>query len=406
MKYTFLKSNSINFNLFFKYLLYLYIYMTTIDEYTLVKKLGEGAFGITYLAKNKKDEKFVIKKINKKKNEPQEISILKKIEQYGCQPDILCYVKDFTKGDYIYIVTKMFPNAIELGNYIHYEKKNITPMTRLLLCLNITSALYKLHNLNIAHMDIKGDNILVNSITTNIQLIDFGSSCNKDKIKKCLLGGTIDYDSPELISALINKKTQFDSFEDYLKKDIFSLGVMFYKIFYKDSPMDEYNDTRLLADVELYEMKILLNYYKTSKIGLKLKPDESPIDNLISKMLSFNPNDRPNIQTIQNELVNIIKEYLNPDVNKTKMPISTLQQLPATTKRESKKPSTKRESKKLSTRESKEKTKQKKIPKKVPGSKTCPEDKELNPKTNRCVKKCKDGYIRNPETFKCIKQKK
>ena len=30
----------------------------------------------------------------------------------------------------------------------------------------------------------------------------------------------------------------------------------------------------------------------------------------------------------------------------------------------------------------------------------CPENKELNPRTNRCVKKCKQGYLRN-EQFKC-----
>ena len=32
--------------------------------------------------------------------------------------------------------------------------------------------------------------------------------------------------------------------------------------------------------------------------------------------------------------------------------------------------------------------------------KICPEDKELNPKTNRCVKKCPNGYLRD-ENFKC-----
>ena len=34
--------------------------------------------------------------------------------------------------------------------------------------------------------------------------------------------------------------------------------------------------------------------------------------------------------------------------------------------------------------------------------KSCPADKELNPRTNRCVKKCKPGFTRNAE-FKCSK---
>jgi transglutaminase/protease-like cytokinesis protein 3 len=50
---------------------------------------------------------------------------------------------------------------------------------------------------------------------------------------------------------------------------------------------------------------------------------------------------------------------------------------------------------------------------KIPKSKTqkkkkslgpCSEGKERNPNTNRCVKKCKPGYKRN-ESFKCVKSK-
>lgn len=35
----------------------------------------------------------------------------------------------------------------------------------------------------------------------------------------------------------------------------------------------------------------------------------------------------------------------------------------------------------------------------------CPQGKELNPKTGKCVNVCKPGYKRNPETFKCEKEK-
>jgi serine/threonine protein kinase len=38
-------------------------------------------------------------------------------------------------------------------------------------------------------------------------------------------------------------------------------------------------------------------------------------------------------------------------------------------------------------------------------TKICPDDKELNPNTNRCINKCKNGYERNTE-FKCVKTKK
>ena len=43
---------------------------------------------------------------------------------------------------------------------------------------------------------------------------------------------------------------------------------------------------------------------------------------------------------------------------------------------------------------------------KVAAKRECPEDKEINPVTGRCVKKCKDGEIRDQKTGKCIKRKR
>jgi serine/threonine protein kinase len=41
----------------------------------------------------------------------------------------------------------------------------------------------------------------------------------------------------------------------------------------------------------------------------------------------------------------------------------------------------------------------------VKSIKSCPSDKELNPRTNRCVKKCKEGFLRN-DKFQCRKKVK
>jgi len=48
--------------------------------------------------------------------------------------------------------------------------------------------------------------------------------------------------------------------------------------------------------------------------------------------------------------------------------------------------------------------KQSKTKKKAKSAKKCPEGKEMNPKTNRCVKTCKRGYLRDAQ-FKCYKPK-
>ena len=43
---------------------------------------------------------------------------------------------------------------------------------------------------------------------------------------------------------------------------------------------------------------------------------------------------------------------------------------------------------------------------KIKTEKECPEGKEINPKTGRCVNKCKEGEVRDAATGKCVKIKK
>jgi serine/threonine protein kinase len=40
----------------------------------------------------------------------------------------------------------------------------------------------------------------------------------------------------------------------------------------------------------------------------------------------------------------------------------------------------------------------------TPGGKKCPEGKELNPTTRRCIKKCPPEKVRNPKTRRCVKK--
>ena len=54
----------------------------------------------------------------------------------------------------------------------------------------------------------------------------------------------------------------------------------------------------------------------------------------------------------------------------------------------------------------KTKTEPKKEEPKGAKEKECPEGKEINPVTKRCVNVCKDGQVRNPETGKCVGAKK
>ena len=85
--------------------------------------------------------------------------------------------------------------------------------------------LSELHNIKIAHRDLKPGNIMINKDCRPI-IIDFGFSeeINKSKFlfQAC---GSPGFIAPEIIDSQSRNNI------DYLKADIFSLGVIFYSLY-------------------------------------------------------------------------------------------------------------------------------------------------------------------------------
>lgn len=233
------------------------------NSYTVIRELGRGAFGETFLvSKTGSDTPFVMKRLRIKPGSPGspsksmpmtpttpitpttpttpiktqaidlreiffEINILKKIAKSGCRPDILCFHEYFIDCEQqtVNIVTFAFTNAISLSEYIiSYQKlKTFVSKTALLqIMYNIADALAYLTKIGIAHGDIKPDNILINPDTLDIQIIDFGLACSKH----CKPSGTLLFASPEVLHDLfIAKRISLDELQ---QGDVFSLGIVFY----------------------------------------------------------------------------------------------------------------------------------------------------------------------------------
>lgn len=162
-----------------------------------------GSYGTTYYARNIEDKRlYVIKEVNLRKvNIGQlymEVDSLMKIRDKICRDDILCikeYYVDFEEQMFN-IVTETFIREdiypITLREYLTNKKYKLKRWEILLIILNIVEAVSYLHEMGMAHGDIKPENILINH-KLDIQLIDFGLSCTRE----CILGGTRKYLSPE-----------------------------------------------------------------------------------------------------------------------------------------------------------------------------------------------------------------
>jgi serine/threonine protein kinase len=235
-----------------------------LDNYKVLKTLGKGAFGTTYLAESD-GIRYVLKHIDLKVSTladvSNEVEALKKITKYnkcdesGVNSSSMCLIADFidySSNKYV-IVTNYLVDAIPLRSLMEEKKKKgeffdfdviIFMMSRLI------SQLYQLHKHGIVHSDIKPENIIVqytDNQIKNVLFIDFGVSC----LKNCVPRGTLLYMAPEILRVIgydsqekvlkLKEKLIGEGKElegkflpiyksDYKKVDVFSLGIVFFEL--------------------------------------------------------------------------------------------------------------------------------------------------------------------------------
>lgn len=323
--------------------------------------LGKGSFGITYLVSNKKTGKQYVSKVLKigprikLSNIYNEIEILQKISKDGgCNKNLLCYVDyyfDELKSE-MHIITDTFKNNQTLASLLDIMEIKQTYFTSgelLSIMKDLLIGLVYLHKHDIAHSDLKPDNILINN-EKRIQIIDFGISCNKhctkieniehlgdNEICKCLIGGTPTYMDPEIIRKMGNG---YADINDLKRADIFSLGIVFYYLanFRLPYPLETkgkdntqlvfllgefYNQNGYLTKSKRKEMLEMLDKDDPRrKVGVSKQIFKSnfkdnsvkneindKINSLIEKMLDINPDTRPLAKRCMSILNKIILEY-------------------------------------------------------------------------------------------------
>lgn len=157
-------------------------------RFDIKNKLGQGSFGITYLAYDNFLQKFVALKIVTLKTGVEEENAINEIEalKYLSRESnkyIVSYYDSFVEtqnGEKKLIIVTEYITGITLAVYI----KNIVSLTvetLLSLMYGLVAGLKYIHHNNYAHGDIKLDNIMVTD-KGEIKYIDFGLSC----VKQCI----------------------------------------------------------------------------------------------------------------------------------------------------------------------------------------------------------------------------
>ena len=251
-------------------------------KYKILSKLGDGSYGVVFLAVNiMTKQNIAMKKIKKvKENEiddmeiKNEIDILSKLDH----PNIVKIIEFYSTPKAYYIITD-FCSCGELYNQLKHE---YTENQLAVLFYQVLSGLSYLHSKNIVHRDLKLENILISEIekdnNTNdkyfwVKIIDFGTAkiFEKNKNEKAVVGSSY-YIAPEVLHKNYNEKC-----------DTWSIGVILYMLIVGKAPFDGQNDEEIIENIEKGE------YNSKHK---KLLNSSFEVQDLLKKLLEINVNKR------------------------------------------------------------------------------------------------------------------
>ena len=256
------------------------------DYFQLLQQIGEGSYGHIYLAIDKNNRKFAMKKliINDEKQVAMYIDEFNLV--YSCKhPNVLSiygyHTKKLDETTYaLYVLMELASHDWDKEIKNRILAKNFYSENELIQILTqIVGALSFLQQNNVAHRDIKPQNVLV--FPNNIyKVADFGEAKEVLVTKQTsTLRGTELYMSPLLFAALRSNKN--DISHDPYKSDVFSLAFcLIYAATLTYNPIYDLRKTNDVKTVDLIINKYFLNKFSGKFI------------NLLRKVIVFNESKR------------------------------------------------------------------------------------------------------------------
>ena len=221
-------------------------------EWTIVDKIGEGAFATVYEAMRRDlvGTSYAAVKVTKI---PQDRNEIEALHAEGLKPDETYeyyegVVRDYSAEIKLMDSVRGYTNIVTIDDYRIYHPENemawwifirmemLTPLVKhvalrgmneseiIRLGIDMCTALDVCRQHNIVHRDIKPENIFVNA-SGYYKLGDFGVARNLEKVTNGLSRkGTPNYMAPEVYKSIM-KEMDFNSAS---RVDIYSLGMVLY----------------------------------------------------------------------------------------------------------------------------------------------------------------------------------
>lgn len=259
-------------------------FVSAFDTYTVVRQIGGGGSGIVFEVKTTDGQNLAVKLIDKSRTPRQKLKRFQNEIQFCLRPGSkhIVHVLDFgrTEDGSLFYVMPYYSGTLR-----SLIKKGIDRAAALPLYAQLLDGVEAAHLLGVFHRDVKPENFLHDSSANTIVLADFGiARFEEDELLTTVDTGPHErlanfaYAAPE--QRLVGKTVD-------QRADIYALGLILNEIFTGQIPQG--TAFRQIKDVA---------------------PEFAYVDGLVELMVRQQPEQRPAVGMIKNELIGRRNEFV------------------------------------------------------------------------------------------------
>ena len=253
-----------------------------LGRYVIERRIGRGAMGAVYLAKDPRINRQIAlkalpiaKEFEDEELKEARLRFYREAESAGrlTHPNIITVFDAGEDKGLAYIAMEYVP-GIPLKDFTD-PNRLLAPKRALELAADTAEALDYAHNQGVIHRDIKPANLLYNPKEGSLKISDFGVArlTDNNKTKTGIVLGTPMYMSPEQLGA--EKLTGLS--------DLFSLGVTLYELLIGEVPFKATNIAVLMTKITSEEAEPISG----RRAGLP-----PSVDTVLAKSMAKRPEDR------------------------------------------------------------------------------------------------------------------